>query len=647
MENKRLISLLLVVFIAVVCLPAGVAQAETVPSIELKFDRNTGEVGDILIGTVRINNIKNLAGFQVNILYDERALSPVDPETGEEYDSSTFPSGGTLLKNKNYGPIQVAVNHLDKGRLNFGVGYSYLKEYREAGNAEESGVIAKIGFKVLEKKNTVVKFQSVASMPDSILGTYLFDWNGDTITGYEVIQPDELNSDAEPAPSETPKTETPTPDTSSAPVESSIPTVAPSNIPAVTASPVVTTSPTIKPTETPALTGGSVKVEFEPEIDKATGAAKAVIDTEGLSKAIEEAEKSKDTKTVELNLKKVEDADTYIQELPGKFLLKNSDEYKLKVSTELGTIEIPANMLNNPNISKLIKDDSVVEFIIKEVKVGELSAELKEKIGNRPVIDISIVVDGKKVEWSNPSAKVKVSIPYKPDAKELENPEHIVVFYINDAGNAVSVPSGRYDASLGMVTFETNHFSLYAVSYVHKTFTDIGSYAWAKKQIEVLASKGVINGTSDTTFTPQADITRADFMILLVKALGLTADVTSNFADVSEKDYYYEYVGIAKELGITTGVGDNKFNPKAKITRQDMMVLTTNALKIAGKISSPGTSADVDRFSDKTQIASYAVEGVATLVKEGIVVGSGDVINPRGNASRAELAAIIYKIYNK
>ena len=46
-------------------------------------------------------------------------------------------------------------------------------------------------------------------------------------------------------------------------------------------------------------------------------------------------------------------------------------------------------------------------------------------------------------------------------------------------------------------------------------------------------------------------------------------------------------------------------------------------------------------------IASYAVEGVATLVKEGIVVGSGDVINPKGNASRAELAAIVYKIYSK
>ena len=82
-------------------------------------------------------------------------------------------------------------------------------------------------------------------------------------------------------------------------------------------------------------------------------------------------------------------------------------------------------------------------------------------------------------------------------------------------------------------------------------------------------------------------------MILLVKALGLTASVDSNFDDISKNDYFYEYVGIAKKLGITSGVGNNKFNPREKITRQDMMVLTTNALKIAGKISSTGTAADV------------------------------------------------------
>jgi len=72
-KKKRLISLLLAVFIAVACLPAGIARADKASSIELKFDRNKGEVGDILIGTVRINNIKNFAGFQVNIVYDPKS----------------------------------------------------------------------------------------------------------------------------------------------------------------------------------------------------------------------------------------------------------------------------------------------------------------------------------------------------------------------------------------------------------------------------------------------------------------------------------------------------------------------------------------------------------------------------------------------
>jgi hypothetical protein len=229
----------------------------------------------------------------------------------------------------------------------------------------------------------------------------------------------------------------------------------------------------------------------------------------------------------------------------------------------------------------------------------------------------------------------------------MRNHENIVVWYIDDSGKTIPVPSARYDHIARTITFTTTNFGKYAVTFVTKTFDDISNYAWAKKQIEVLAAKGVINGTSQTTFAPSTAITRGDFLLLLVKALGLTATVDSNFSDVEPSAYYYNAIGIAKKLKITTGVGDNKYNPKEKITRQDLMVLTTNALKIAGKVSTPGTKTEIERFSDKAGIASYATEGVATLVKEGIVVGSGNVINPRGNTSRAELAAIIYKIYNK
>jgi len=131
---------------------------------------------------------------------------------------------------------------------------------------------------------------------------------------------------------------------------------------------------------------------------------------------------------------------------------------------------------------------------------------------------------------------------------------------------------------------------------VHKTFKDIASCTWAEKQIEVLASKGIINGTSDTTYSPGDQITRADYLTLLVKTLGLNTKFDSNFEDINPAAYYYEAIGIARKLGITSGVGNNRFNPNAPITRQDMMVLTERALRIAKKITGKGKASNLDRI---------------------------------------------------
>lgn len=77
------------------------------------------------------------------------------------------------------------------------------------------------------------------------------------------------------------------------------------------------------------------------------------------------------------------------------------------------------------------------------------------------------------------------------------------------------------------------------------------------------------------------------------------------------------------------------------------MVLVARALKAAKKISVTGTAEDLSSFTDVSQVAGYAVESVATLIKEGIIQGSGNMINPKGNATRAETAVMIYRIYNK
>ena len=133
----------------------------------------------------------------------------------------------------------------------------------------------------------------------------------------------------------------------------------------------------------------------------------------------------------------------------------------------------------------------------------------------------------------------------------------------------------------------------------------------------------------------------------MVKTLGVDAKLEGNFDDISRDAYYYKEIGIAKKLCITSGTGNNKFSPDASITRQDMMVLTENALRMLKKPEVQGTASDLDRFTDKSLVAAYAVNGVASVVKEGLIVGNGERINPLGNTTRAEVAAFLYRIYNK
>ncbi|MBR3847745.1 MAG: Ig-like domain-containing protein, partial [Oscillospiraceae bacterium] len=111
-----------------------------------------------------------------------------------------------------------------------------------------------------------------------------------------------------------------------------------------------------------------------------------------------------------------------------------------------------------------------------------------------------------------------------------------------------------------------------------KGFRDLGNHAWATDAINYLADEGIIKGTSETTFSPASNITRADYAILLVRAFELESEDAENFADVDESDYFAEELAVARNTGIVGGIGDNKYAPRNTITRQDMMVILYRAL---------------------------------------------------------------------
>ncbi len=390
----------------------------------------------------------------------------------------------------------------------------------------------------------------------------------------------------------------------------------------------------------------------QPEIYAVVGGIKSAVSMDGsgrialqiepalLKKAFDQSEAGSDgekTITIELPKSKTEN---YQITLPATEL-KNKSKQNIIIITDTVQLELPGQML----LGTGLEDQERVTIMITEGDKSKLPEHVRKDLGDKPLVEIALYVNGERKNWNNPNAPVTVSIPYKPTAAELKDPEHIVVWYIDGSGKVNGIPSGRYNAEKGVVTFTTTHFSHYAVAFVKKTFNDLDNVAWAQKSIEVMASKGVISGTGNGAYSPSHNITRADYLVLLIKTFSFTAEFESNFSDVKPGVYYYDAIGIARQLGITEGSGNNMFSPNTLISRQDMIVLTARALEKANKLQALGELSALDQFTDKGELAPYAVKNVADFVKNGLIVGSGNKINPKSYSTRAEAAVLLYKLY--
>ncbi|MDD6308400.1 MAG: S-layer homology domain-containing protein [Clostridia bacterium] len=180
-------------------------------------------------------------------------------------------------------------------------------------------------------------------------------------------------------------------------------------------------------------------------------------------------------------------------------------------------------------------------------------------------------------------------------------------------------------------------------SQINKTaYRDTIYTPWAAEAIRALESKDIVNHKTAISFAPQTNITRADFAYFLVRTLDLTADATDTFADVDPDAYYAKELAIGKATGILKGIGENRYNPEAEISRQDLMTIIARGLALSG------ANTDLTAFSDYAQIADYAIEGVRAMVQSGLVKGNADgTLNPLGNATRAEAAVIMQRILQR
>lgn len=193
---------------------------------------------------------------------------------------------------------------------------------------------------------------------------------------------------------------------------------------------------------------------------------------------------------------------------------------------------------------------------------------------------------------------------------------------------------------------ETQMTALKAAAPKASDMTDVRANDWFRADVDYVLSYGIFTGISATTFGPNESLTRGQFVTTIgriegVKSLAAGGSGKTNFGDVNATMYYAPYIKWAAENGIVNGTGDGTFSPNAKITREQM---ATIIVRYAGKVGiTLSDGSQEQRFADDGIISDWAKEGVYDMKASGIISGvGGNQFDPRGSATRGQAAKILH-----
>jgi len=409
----------------------------------------------------------------------------------------------------------------------------------------------------------------------------------------------------------------------------------PTTTPATTATNGNPTAPTVTSTTTATATAG------------ANGSAAAAVTvsqvTDAVNKAAAAAAQAGASTAANVEIKVTAPADTksVTTSIPKAAMDKVANSTAgLTVTTPIAAITFDGNALDT--IAGAAAGD--VKITASTVETAILPAETQQVVGDRPVYNFSVTSGDKTI--SQFGGNVTVSVPYTPKAGEDIN--SIVIYYINAEGKPEMVSNCVYDPATGTIKFTTNHFSKYAVGYNKVTFKDVPENAAYSKAVSFIAAREITAGTGDGSFSPEAAMTRGQFIVMVMKAYGIKPDGTAkdNFADAGNT-YYTNYLSAAKRLGLTNGTGNNLYEPDKEITKQEMISLTYKTLKVIGALPAGTSGKDIAAYSDANQVASWAKDAMTLFAKAGIITGSDNKLAPAEKASRAEMAQVLYNLLSK
>lgn len=173
-------------------------------------------------------------------------------------------------------------------------------------------------------------------------------------------------------------------------------------------------------------------------------------------------------------------------------------------------------------------------------------------------------------------------------------------------------------------------------------FTDVRESDWFYEDVAFAYENGLFAGTSDTTFSPNASMTRAMLVTVLYRLEGQPAvNGRSGFSDVTFNSYYEDAVTWAADNGIVNGTSTSTFSPNTNVTREQMAAILYRYAQY--KQYNTAASSSLIGFTDHASVSGYATASLEWAVAEKLVNGSAGKLMPTGNATRAQVAAILHR----
>lgn len=326
---------------------------------------------------------------------------------------------------------------------------------------------------------------------------------------------------------------------------------------------------------------------------------------------------------------------------------KYSDDYKLDAD-DVNTPTIDESLIYNDYFKTVMNDEKFLSRI-SVMKLPENRESLKKHLYEMALltnIEIKSSVVIKNIfenfkdlfpitKGANDAAYSKLAtnryLTYKDAADAYDAAVQGNVIYVPSSGSTGSSSSWGGSSSGSAPSIST------PVEKKAESFDDLKNVKWAEEAILALYEKKIVNGDGNGKFLPEKNVTRSEFLKMLLLSQGIEVDKNTNsdFNDVSPSSWYAPYVATAKKLGIIQGNAEGLFMPDSNITRQDMIVMLYRAEKhnISGNYV----------FADQDSIADYAKAAVSYYAEKGIISGMGDNrFEPVMLSTRAQAAQLIY-----